>query len=1242
MLIKEYRICLPLTVAEYRIAQLYMIQKKSREESTGRDSGVEIIKNHPYENGPGGNGQYTFKIYHVGSHLPSWLRNILPPSALRVEEEAWNAYPYTRTVYKVPFVDKLTLDIETYYFDDAGHQDDVFKLNPEEKEARIVDYIDIVQDAIPRAEYKPEEDPTLYVSRATGRGPLSTNWRETFAQAQSVTHETHTAPPTRTPDGKMPTTPLNPLPKRIMSLRKTMVRAHRQVWTWQDEWYGLTIEDIRRLEAETARALACKMTGYQESESATEHTDNFQSTDALVNSSRMVGLRTNSSDPTLLRRSQDEIPLPCDNRRHELEDSEEQDMWRTFKRLRNDGLGTMDCEHFETDDDAMSFVSCRSHVTGQTPYLSAVTSAVDGLNLIDGGEDLNVSCSDPRTSNIVQSAGHTEKWVFVMVVHGGCLLDHANDIVTKRSDINTLRKTIDSVVANHYPVLRNRITIQLVPCPTALGDTLRLLARVKTSPVDPKLPIEVQLARDVMPLGSIPFFLTASANYSQLIDELATRLNTHYAEFLRSAEGAGFNGSVCLIADSMGAILTHDLLNAVASSQVKCFVDSNVEDVSLIDAGVRRWREPLAEVGFPNTQAANEEMCDDTHTSASLATQTLNHIGSLTHLHCSLDFPVQIFFMLGSPIGLLLAYRQQLKSKSSEDTIVDSVLNPNFQIATEQVCNLFHPTDPCGFRIEPLLHPRFEQIPPVVIPQYARYPLGDSQPVSLVETLVRQTKLFAPSEGSVTASDLQLPDGNRVTSSANLDSAKTRNSWEQATLVAFKALKEGMFLELSALFLFRRNWWGQTRIDFSVHCPEGVQSLLARARAPIFHASYWESTDVAAFFLRQISNLLGLDFPESSYVTDMDDELTVTGMANLFTSRTPASDEVTIHGSPNLGKSRSRAMSGDSAQATSRFRLKRQSSDGAKNVKSNHRANDVIVLEGGPQIITARFMFGLLDLLSLSNEKIFIQTRSYGGSWKHLGTEVTDSSGRIRYRVPDHRRFGIGLHPILLTPESDAEHPIQLALAVVPPHTEAVVFSVDGSFAASLSIMGKDPKVRPGAVDVARHWQGLGYLLIYLSARPDMQQRRVNCWLANHNFPQGISLFVEGISTDPLRQKAQLLRTVSEQVKLKIHCAYGSGKDVNLYRSLGLPPEKIFVVGRMSRNQSLQSTPLTQGYAAHLGSLISGHPVSKQASGAITASVCCSPFDLPTFRASPQQTSSPHWSPASNEPNKFSFGLKNG
>jgi len=43
-----------------------------------------------------------------------------------------------------------------------------------------------------------------------------------------------------------------------------------------------------------------------------------------------------------------------------------------------------------------------------------------------------------------------------------------------------------------------------------------------------------------------------------------------------------------------------------------------------------------------------------------------------------------------------------------------------------------------------------------------------------------------------------------------------------------------------------------------------------------------------------------------------------------------------------------------------------------------------------------------------------------------------------------------------------------LFLAVLPPKTETVVFSIDGSFTASVSIMGKDPKVKPGAVDVVR------------------------------------------------------------------------------------------------------------------------------------------------------------------------------
>ena len=34
-----------------------------------------------------------------------------------------------------------------------------------------------------------------------------------------------------------------------------MLRAHRQAWAWQDEYYGLTIDDIRELERQTQEAL---------------------------------------------------------------------------------------------------------------------------------------------------------------------------------------------------------------------------------------------------------------------------------------------------------------------------------------------------------------------------------------------------------------------------------------------------------------------------------------------------------------------------------------------------------------------------------------------------------------------------------------------------------------------------------------------------------------------------------------------------------------------------------------------------------------------------------------------------------------------------------------------------------------------------------------------------------------------------------------------------------------------------
>ncbi len=44
-----------------------------------------------------------------------------------------------------------------------------------------------------------------------------------------------------------------------------------------------------------------------------------------------------------------------------------------------------------------------------------------------------------------------------------------------------------------------------------------------------------------------------------------------------------------------------------------------------------------------------------------------------------------------------------------------------------------------------------------------------------------------------------------------------------------------------------------------------------------------------------------------------------------------------------------------------------------QNVAPNHRANDVVVLEDKPQVFVARFMYGPLDMVSLSGEKVILR-----------------------------------------------------------------------------------------------------------------------------------------------------------------------------------------------------------------------------------------------------------------------------
>uniref|UniRef100_A0A8C8H2I9 DDHD domain-containing protein n=1 Tax=Oncorhynchus tshawytscha TaxID=74940 RepID=A0A8C8H2I9_ONCTS len=1060
MLIKEYRIPMPMSVDEYRIAQLYMIQKKSRDETCGEGSGVEILENKPYENGPGGIGQYTHKVYHIGMHIPSWFRSILPKAALRVEEESWNAYPYTRTRYTCPFVEKFSIDIETYYKPDTGNQPDVFNMSPAEKRLRTLDPIDIVKDPITPHEYLQEEDPRIYTSDKTKRGPLQEDWIEEYNNNP----------------GKTPIMCAYKLCKvefrywgmqskierfiHDVGLRKVMVRAHRQAWCWQDEWYGLTIEDIRQLELETQLALAQKMAHFSQTEEATEANgavsspDKNQEVKDTINSleaeevvsaggggdtlqTKRAGLTKQWSTSSRSSRSSKrggEIPS-----RHSLSE------WR-MQSIARDSEDSSEEEFFDAHED----LSGDEEVFPKEIAKWNSNDLMDKIESADAEDTPGMERSDLSSQQCLQPS---KIHVLILVLHGGNILDTGGgDQTSKQGDVNTISTAFDTVMRLHYPTALGRIAIRLVPCPAICAEAFSLVSNLSPYSYDESC---LSSSQDHIPLAALPLLATSTPQYQEAVATVIMRANQVYNDFIRSLDGTTFSGQVCLIGDCVGGILGFD-----------AFLHSSVLRT---DPSSRRS-----------------------------SSSTFQDAGSLGKF----EFEVADFFLFGSPLGLVLALR-----KSVIPVLDVAQLRP----ACQQVYNLFHPADPLASRLEPLLEKKFHLLPPFNVPRYTRFPLGDGNSALLGE----HTGL---SEGYLGVYWDVLP--LCLTHNATIPPHPYPCTPSHHAVAA--------------------RWWGTKRVDFALYCPDALTAFPTVALPHLFHASYWESTDVVSFLLRQVSSPHNLPWPEVSE----------------FTPSKPREKW-----------------------------LRKRTHVKIRNVTANHRVNDAVFTEAGLQIVTGRFMYGPLDMVTLTGEKvdIHIMTQPPSGDWVYFDTELTNSGGRVSFIIPESKRLGVGVYPVKLVVRGD--HTFADSYLTVLPHgTEFVVFSIDGSFAASVSIMGSDPKVRAGAVDVVRHWQDLGYLIVYVTGRPDMQKQRVVAWLSQHNFPHGIVSFCDGLVHDPLRHKANFLKSLME-VRMAIFACYGSTKDIVVYTSIGLSPSQIYIIGRSSKKMQAQCQFITEGYATHLSQL---------------------------------------------------------
>ncbi|KAK2528420.1 hypothetical protein Q9233_007391 [Columba guinea] len=138
------------------------------------------------------------------------------------------------------FLPKFSIHIETKYEDNKGSNDSIFDKEAKDLE-REVCFIDIASDEIPERYYKESEDPKYFKSQKTGRGQLKEGWRETH-QPIMCSYKLVTV--------KFEVWGLQTRVEQFVHkvVRDILLIGHRQAFAWVDEWYDMTMDDVREYE----------------------------------------------------------------------------------------------------------------------------------------------------------------------------------------------------------------------------------------------------------------------------------------------------------------------------------------------------------------------------------------------------------------------------------------------------------------------------------------------------------------------------------------------------------------------------------------------------------------------------------------------------------------------------------------------------------------------------------------------------------------------------------------------------------------------------------------------------------------------------------------------------------------------------------------------------------------------------------------------------------------------------------
>ncbi|KAK3093034.1 hypothetical protein FSP39_010311 [Pinctada imbricata] len=431
----------------------------------------------------------------------------------------------------------------------------------------------------------------------------------------------------------------------------------------------------------------------------------------------------------------------------------------------------------------------------------------------------------------------------VFVIHGIGQKMETGNIIRRCTE---LRSKVNSLLQKHFPNLEEESNQRAEFLPVEWRSSLTLDGDMVTSIT----PDKMKGIRSILNSTAMDILYYTSPLYrSEITHSLQTELNRLYQMFCtRNPYFEASGGKVSIVAHSLGAVITYDIMTAWNPIQL---YDQYVTSV------IKEEEEAADSTEIKNEISEVKKRVNDAESLLKSVHEKHQHKTGST-----LQFTLENFFCLGSPLAVFLALRG---IRPQGKGTIDHILPSNI---CKRLFNIYHPYDPVAYRLEPLVLKHYSTIIPLPIHRFDN--------MKKVPYQKMKTKAYAAFKGtneklSQKGDDVDSADGSDSGNSRSRESSPSRNQSYFSILKNWSGSKEpeDMSAELQMLEKLENDVKemeksiqerkeilqeiDQTdlefRIDYQLQESRYTSSYISMVTS---HTSYWADRDVAFFVLTHL------------------------------------------------------------------------------------------------------------------------------------------------------------------------------------------------------------------------------------------------------------------------------------------------------------------------------------------------------------------------------------------------------